>query len=156
MQRPDPRPRASTPAEAEAIVRDAIDALANLTPLIDDETRLLGAGDLRAALALGEEKAAASRRYTLALEAVKANAIALGRFRPPSLTRLRDVHEAFSRQIAVNMAVLETTRTVSESLIRELAESVGNAQRPQAYGRPGSRPGGYRTPAAALVVSKSA
>jgi hypothetical protein len=154
--RPDPRPRVTTPGDAERLVGEALAALEGLGPLVVAETAALGAGDLTAALALGDDKAAAARRYGLAVEAVKANAVAIARFRPPSLDTLRRHHETFAEQLDLNMAVLSTARAVSEGLLRELAADVAQARAPQGYGATGASAGGYRTPSAPLAIRRSA
>jgi hypothetical protein len=151
----DIRPRVTTPEEAKAVVDAAIDALDALEPVIAEETALLRDGHMKAALDLSERKSPAAQRYQRALEDLKANAIALGRFAPPALALLRQRHESFSELMSLNMAVLGTAKTVSESIIRELAADVGMARSPQGYGALGQAAGGYRTPVAPLAVSKS-
>jgi hypothetical protein len=155
MRQPDPRPRAATAMDADALVIAALDALDALQPLIADETALLRDGKVAAALDLAERKSAEALRYQRALQDIKANAIALGRHAPASLALLRQRHEQFSGLMALNMAVLSTARTVSESLVRELAVDVGQARSPQGYGAYGQRVGGYGAPPAPLAVSKS-
>jgi hypothetical protein len=152
----EPRPRILNGLEAEAVARATLDALDRLEPLIQTETEHLRYGRIAEALALGDAKADAARAYQDQLETVKANAIALGRYQPPSLTLLRRRHERFSEIMALNMAVIGTARTVSEGLIRDLATSVGQAGRPQGYGATGKVAAGYRTPAAPLAVSRGA
>ncbi|MGL5114066.1 MAG: hypothetical protein ACRC7G_09505 [Beijerinckiaceae bacterium] len=153
--RNDPRPRAATAMDADALVLAALDALEALQPLIAGETALLRDGKVSAALDLADRKSAEALRYQRALEDIKANAIALGRHAPASLALLRQRHETFAELLALNMAVLSTARTVSESLVRELATDVGQAKSPQGYGAYGQRVGGYRTAPAPLAVSKS-
>jgi hypothetical protein len=150
----DSRPRVITAPEAEAVARAALDALDVLDPLVAQETMLLKEGRIRPAMDLAPAKAEAAHRYQRALEDVKANAIALGRFAPPSLKLLRTRHEAFAERMSLNMAVLGTTRTVSESLIRELAANVGSAHSPQGYGAFGQQMGAYRAQATPLAVSR--
>ncbi|MGL4240509.1 MAG: hypothetical protein ACRCTI_05285 [Beijerinckiaceae bacterium] len=153
--RPEPtRARVITEIEADAVVQAALDALEGLDPIILEETALLKAGKIRPAMELAPAKSDAAQRYQRALEDVKANAIALGRFAPPSLKLLRLRHEAFAEVMALNMAVIGTTRTVSESLVRELAANVGNAQSPQGYGAFGQRMSAYRPEATPLAVSR--
>jgi hypothetical protein len=147
--------RAISAVEAEGVAKAAIDALDALDPIIAQETALLRQGRVRPALELAEAKAEAAAQYQRALEDVRANAVALGRFAPPSLALLRRRHEAFAELMAVNMAVLGTTRTVSESLMRELAAHVGHARSPQGYGALGQQMGAYRPQATPLAVSKS-
>lgn len=150
-----PTARVITAEEAEAIVREALDALEVLDPVIAEETVMLREGRIRPALDLADRKTEAARRYQKALEDVKANAVALSRFQPPSLQLLRARHEVFAELMALNMAVLGTTRTVSESLVRELAASVGNAHAAQGYGALGQQMGAYRPQATPLAVSKA-
>jgi hypothetical protein len=154
MQDQQGRPRVITAPEAELVVNAALDALDALEPIIAQETACLKDGRIRPALDLAQPKTEAAQRYQRALEDVKANAIALGRFAPPSLQLLRVRHEAFAELMELNMAVLGTTRTVSESLIRELAANVGNAHSPQGYGALGQQMGAYRPQATPLAVSR--
>jgi hypothetical protein len=151
----DLRPRASTAHDADGLVQAALSALNDLEPLIVQETELLREGRLHPALDISDLKAPAAQRYQRALEDIKANAIALGRFMPPSLSMLRERHEAFAGLLSLNMAVLGTAKTVSESIVRELATDLGRSRSPQGYGITGHAPGGYRTPTAPLSVSKS-
>jgi hypothetical protein len=152
---PESRHRVITAAEAEVLVLAALDALEGLEPLIAEETARLKEGRVRQALELAAAKAEGAARYQRTLEDLKANAIALGRFAPPSLALLRRRHEVFAELMALNMAVLGTTRTVSESLIRELAATVGHAHSPQGYGAFGQQMSAYRPQATPLAVSKS-
>jgi hypothetical protein len=155
LQTPDPRPRVTMETEAEALVGAAIDALEVLEPIIAEETSLMREGRMKPALDLSEVKNPAAQRYQRALEDLKANAIAIGRFAPPSLALLRLRHQSFAELMALNMAVLGTAKTVSESIVRELANDVGQAKTPQGYGAYGQQVSGYRTPAAPLAVSKT-
>jgi hypothetical protein len=155
MQTPDPRPRVATADEAQALVNAALAALDALEPAITEETVLMRDGRMKEALALSDRKGAAAQAYQRALEDLKSNAIALGRFAPPALVLLRKRHEGFSELMSLNMAVLGTAKTVSESIIRELAQDVGQAKSPQGYGAYGQPAGGYRTPVAPLAVSKT-
>jgi hypothetical protein len=154
-QQPGARSRVITAQEADGIVQAALAALEALDPLIARETELLRDGRIKPALDLAAAKSEAASRYQKALEDVKANAIALGRFAPPSLSLLKRRHEAFADLMSLNMAVIGTTRTVSESLIRELAADVGQARSPQGYGAFGQQVAAYRPQATPLAVSKS-
>jgi hypothetical protein len=149
------RLRVITATESEGIARAALDALDALEPIIAEETAQLREGRVRAAMTLQGEKAEAAARYQRALQDVKANMIALGRFMPPSLALLKRRHESFAELMQFNMAVLGTTRTVSESLIRELAAEVGQGRQPQGYGAYGQQTAAYRPQATPLAVSKT-
>lgn len=152
VSRADTRPRITKPEEADDLVASALAALDRLQPLIDEETTLFKAGKVRDALGLAIAKNEAAQHYTRCLEALKGNAIAIGRFQPQGLDTLRDRHEAFSRLMALNMAVVATARTVSEGLLRDLADAVGRNASPKTYHRGGidRKPG-----TAPLALSKA-
>jgi len=131
--RTDPRPKITNAQEAETLVQSALAALDTLEPMIEEETRLFRNGKLRDALALALEKNEAAQHYTRCLEMMKTNAIALGRFQPEALELLRQRHEVFTRLMSLNMAVVATARTVSEGLMRELADTMGQNASPKTY-----------------------
>jgi hypothetical protein len=149
------RARVITAAEAEAVAQGALDALDALEPIIAEETAELKEGRVRKAMALQTAKQDAAARYQRALQDIKANAVSLGRFAPPALALLKRRHESFAELMQLNMAVLGTTRTVSESLIRELAAEVGQARQPQGYSAFGQQTSAYRPQATPLAVSRS-
>ena len=132
-ERADTRPRISRPEEAEALIGAALKALDDLEPLIEEETALFRRGKVRDALALSMDKNGAAQTYTRCLEALKSNAIAIGRFQPAELDALRARHEAFSTRMSLNLAVVATARTVSEGLLRELADVISNNASPKIY-----------------------
>ncbi|MCU0817719.1 MAG: hypothetical protein MUF11_00235 [Beijerinckiaceae bacterium] len=136
-ERPDLRPKVTRPDEAETLVSSALTALDALEPLIAQETEFFRAGRVREALALAMAKNEAAQSYTRCLEVLKSNAIAIGRFQPASLTSLRERHEAFARLMSLNMAVVSTARTVSEGLMRDLADTLGQNASPKTYLRGG-------------------
>jgi hypothetical protein len=151
----DLTPRATNATEAHAIIAEAIAALDELQPIIQDETDHLKDGRVSGAFHAAERKSKAALRYQRALEAIKANAVAMGRFQPTNLSRLQTQHETFAEILALNMAVLGTAKTVSESIIRELAQDVGRTHAPQGYGQHGQAPANYRAAATPLAISKA-
>ena len=149
----DTRPRVSRPEEAEQMVNAALAALDRLEPLIDEETRLFRIGKVRDALGMAIDKNRAAQEYTRLLESLKSNAIAIGRFQPIGLADLRERHERFSQTMSLNMAVVTTARTVSEGLLRDLADTLGRNAGVKTYSRGGvSRKSGT----APLAVAKDA
>jgi hypothetical protein len=151
-ERPDTRLKVSNPEEAEALVASALAALDRLEPLIAEETRLFKIGKVRDALQMALDKNEAAQGYTRCLEALKTNAIAIGRFQPGQLGELRDRHEVFSSSMALNMAVVATARTVSEGLLRDLADTVGGNSTPKTYFRGGVMRKAGTTP---LAISRA-
>ena len=127
------RPRITREEDATDLVRSAIVALDRLEPLIEQETELFRIGKVRDALALAMDKNDAAQGYTRCLEFLKANAIAIGRFQPEGLGELKRRHEDFAELMRVNMAVVSTARTVSEGLLRDLADAIGRNSSPTVY-----------------------
>ena len=151
-ERADTRLRVTTPEEAATLVASAMEALDKLEPLILEETRLFKLGKVKQALAMAMDKNGAAHTYTRCLEALKNNAIAIGRFQPEGIDALRARHEAFSSHMAMNMAVVATARTVSEGLLRDLADTIGQNATPTTYA---PRGGVTRKPGTApLALSK--
>ena len=142
---------------AAALVETALAALDVLEPLIMEETALLREGQMRDALKLSADKAGAAAAYTRALEALKGNAITIGRFAPDGLALLRLRHESFSELLAYNMAVLTTARSVSEGIIREVSTEVAARSNPVGYGANGlkEQSAQQRLAGAPLAVSKA-
>jgi hypothetical protein len=140
------RPRVAREEDAEELVASTLSALDRLEPLIRTETELFRMGRVRDALAMAMDKNEAAQAYTICLEYLKSNAIALGRFRPSRLDELKSRHEAFSELMRMNMAVVATARTVSEGLMRDLADALGKNNSPTIYAngqivrRPGTAP----------------
>jgi hypothetical protein len=150
---PAPAPRVATRDDAERLVDGVLDGLAQLEKLLEVETAHLRAGQIRDALSQQERKAELTGLYLKGLEAVKANAVALARFAPAALERLKAAHAGFGRVVEVNQVVLATARAVSESLVKGIAEEMNRASAPQGYG-PGAAYGAPRAAGTPLVVSR--
>lgn len=149
--------RVATAEEAMRLVENALDALDTLEPIIAEETALMRDGQMRHALKLSAEKAGAAAHYTRMLEALKGNAIALGRFAPDGLALLKLRHDGFSELLAYNMAVLTTARSVSEGIIREVSSEVAAQANPVGYRSNGmmEQRAQTRMASAPLAVSKA-
>jgi hypothetical protein len=152
------RPQVNSEQDAVALTNAVLDALEDLEPVIEQETALLQNGDTSAALALAPEKTEKAGAYVLAIETLKANIIAVQRFRPDAVSLIRERHDMFGVVLAQNMQVLTTARAVSEGIIREVSSEVAKAANPAGYGpdrRPSAKNAG-RTRGAPLAVSKDA
>jgi hypothetical protein len=132
--------RVTNAEEAKALLDLALTSLDALEPIIAEETALLKEGMTREALRLSIEKAQAAGAYTRTLEALKGNAIAIGRFAPDELALLRRRHDTFSELLAYNMTVLTTVRSVSEGIMREISTEVGAKANPSGYDTSGRSP----------------
>jgi lactam utilization protein B len=142
-------------ADAEELVASVLLTLGELEAVLESETGHLRAGRLHEGLSAEARKTELTSAYLRALEQVKANAIALARFAPEAIERLKRAHERFGRVVAVNQTVLATARAVSESLIKSVAEEMGRARQPSVYAPAGAQ--APRAPAvgAPLILSKS-
>jgi hypothetical protein len=87
----------------------------------------------------------------------KANAVALKRFHPEGVETLRAAHRRFTAAVEANQTVLDSARSVSEGLIKSLAEEIGRAQMPTGYGRqtPAPSPYGRGVRSGPLVLSRN-
>lgn len=152
-----PLPRVADRVGAEALVASVSEAMRALEALLSDESGAVGAGRLRQGLADPARKSALAAAYVLRLEAVKANAVALARFAPEGLERLRAEHRGFTAAVERNQTVLGTARSVSETLIKSLADDLGRAATPTTYGKPSIAPSPYGrgVRSGPLVLSRS-
>jgi hypothetical protein len=142
------RPRVVSPEGARDLANATIELMSQLADVLDTETGLVRDGRIGEALAHEPQKTDLAGRYMRALEVIKANAVALARFAPEDVNRLKVAHAQFTGIIESNHAVLATARAVSESIVRDLARDSGRTTQPQGY-----RPPGYGAPAAAARPS---
>ena len=108
----DERPRIAGPLEARALIEAVLETLAALSHLVGEETELVRAGRLPEAMAREPRKAELAGIYMRGVEQVKLNAVALARFAPEEVKRLKAAHIAFQTLIETNQIVLATARAV--------------------------------------------
>lgn len=154
---PDPTLRVADRAGADALVQAVMSAMQALEAVLAAESGHVRAGRLREGLAESEAKGALAGAYLRGLETAKANAVALARFAPAGVEALRTAHRRFAAAVETNQMVLATARTVSEGLIKSLADDLGRARTPTVYGAPSRSPSPYGRGAASgpLVLSRS-
>ena len=161
MQRPTEGqlPRVTDRAGAAALVAAVMASLDALEALLARESGHVRVGRLREGLAETERKTSLASAYLQGLEAIKANAIALARFAPEGIAALKAAHARFTQAVETNQAVLATARTVSEGLVKTLADEMNRARTPTVYGRPSQGPSPYGRSGVArsqpLVLSRS-
>jgi hypothetical protein len=149
-----PGARVASRAEAEALVDGTLATLAALEAVLAEETALIRVGKVAEALAGEERKGALAAGYFRALEAVKANAVALARFAPGASERLRAAHGAFGRTLEANRMVIATARAVAEGLIKTVSGELDRMSRPSTYGR-GLAAAAHPARSGPLVLSKT-
>ena len=104
------QPVIATARDAEHLVSSILEAMTHLCEVVSKETHLLKSYRLREAATLADAKAEAGRQYVQALEQLKGNAIALARWAPMAVARLKASQSVLSDLLSVNMAVLATAR----------------------------------------------
>ncbi|HJE25740.1 MAG TPA: hypothetical protein K8W01_19000 [Methylorubrum populi] len=145
-------------SSALAFVQGLLATMDALEAVLARESDGVRAGRIAQALADSAPKSDLAAAYMNGLEAAKANAIALARFAPEGLEALKVAQHRFAAVVETNQQVLATARTVSESLIKTLAEEIGKARTPTVYGRPSHSPSPYGRGAGQsgpLVLSRS-
>lgn len=151
---PAPAPRVTSREEAERLVGHVIATMGDLEGVLERETAHVKVGRIRDGLAEEARKTELAASYMQGLEAVKTNAVALARFTPQSLERLKSAHARFGRVIEANQVVLATARAVSESLVKGIADEMNRSARPQGYAPAGFQPPRPRS-SEPLVLSRS-
>lgn len=148
--------RVTDAAGAAAFSAEALAVMEALEGVLARETEHVRAGRLKEGLADDARKADLSARYMRSVAALKANAVALARFAPAEVAKLRAAHARFAATVATNQTVLATARTVSEGLIRSLSDALKREATPQTYGSRRAAYGTHSAPKSApLVLSRS-
>ena len=161
MYRPDrivdERPRIAAVPEANALLEAVLETLTSLSHIVGEETELLRAGRLPEAMAREPRKAELAGVYMRGVEQVKLNAVALARFAPAQVQRLKSAHADFQALLATNQIVIATARAVSETIVRDLAAEAHRPVRAPGYGPAASvGAGAFARPSVGpLTVSRS-
>jgi hypothetical protein len=137
--KPTPAKAISTPAEARKLAEDLIDVMSGLLGVIERETELVRAGDLREALRLEEKKSDLSRRYMVAVETLKNAQKYLSQVSPELLAALRRDHDTFRAMLQINLTVLATAHAVSEGIVRGVNTEIQRKNIPNTYTASGHR-----------------
>ena len=158
MRRPEQQspaaPRVLGREDAERLVASVLATMGDLEKVLAKETAHVRVGRIRDGLAEEEKKSELASAYMRGLETVKANAIALARFAPEALDKLKAAHAGFGRAVETNQTVLATARAVSENLWKSAAEEMSRLSRPQGYGPAGPQ-GARPAKSEPLVLSKT-
>jgi hypothetical protein len=137
--KPTPAKAISTPAEARKLAEDLIDVMSGLLGVIERETELVRAGNLREALRLEEKKSDLSRRYMVAVETLKNAQKYLSQVSPELLAALRRHHDTFRAMLQINLTVLATAHAVSEGIVRGVNTEIQRKNIPNTYTASGQR-----------------
>lgn len=113
-------------------------ALSSLLDVMNQETTLLRAGHWKEAEGVTSRKSALSQEYVTLARAVQRQAERISKEAPEVFKSLRAHHESLAVQMAENLRVLATARSVTESILTDVAQSVGKTKQPQTYGASGA------------------
>lgn len=130
-------------------------ALDRLVEVMNNETVLLRAGKLADATALTAEKTRLAQDYVHAARAIQANAAAIRNAVPDAIERFRQGHAALATQLAENLKVLASTKSLTENLIGDVARRVGQNQAPSTYSNAGGRTAPPSASAKGLSVNRA-
>jgi len=146
---------ASTPVEARQLAEGLMKIMSTLLGIVERETELVRAGNVREAMALDAEKGEMSRQYVDAISKLTHSRDYLKQSTPELLTALHRHHDTFRAMLQVNLTVLATAHAVSEGIIRGVNGEMQRKSLPNGYTAAGQRamPGPrHVTP---LTVSRS-
>jgi len=127
----------TTKAEAETAVADLTALLENLSGLVQRETALVRAGQVRGAAEIEPIKRELSVRLYAAGERLKASAKFIMQAVPGRCAALKDAQEALRAALQKNMVVLATAHAVSEGIVRRLSGELAKKTSPRVYGASG-------------------
>ncbi|MGL4264162.1 MAG: hypothetical protein ACRCV5_24280 [Afipia sp.] len=134
-----PSAPAATPADARKLAEGLMQIMSTLLGIVERETELVRAGNIREAMALETEKSEASRLYTDAISKLAQSRDYLKQSTPELLTALQRHHETFRAMLQVNLTVLATAHAVSEGIVRGVNGEMQRKNLPNGYTAGGQR-----------------
>lgn len=137
--KPTPAKPISTPAEARKLAEELMEVMSGLLAIIERETELVRAGNIREAIRLEGDKGALSRRYMVAVESLKNAQKYLSQVSPELLATLRRHHDTFRAMLQINLTVLATAHAVSEGIVRGVNTELQRKNIPSTYTASGQR-----------------
>lgn len=132
-------PNASAPDDERAVAASLQSAIDNLQQIIETETGLLRAGDLKGSTRLEPQKTNASRGYVAAVTRAQKAQSLMARLLPDVLQSLHQRHDELRAALQVNLTVLATAHAVSEAVVRGVNAEVQKRAMPQTYTAYGQR-----------------
>jgi hypothetical protein len=130
---------AASPAEARKLAQSLLEVMNALLSLIEHETALVRAGNVREAIKLEAKKTELSQRYTALIVILKASQKYLAQVTPELLSTLHRHHDVFRAMLQVNLTVLATAHAVSEGIVRGVNVEMQRRNIPQTYTAAGTR-----------------
>ena len=140
---------------APELCRRAMETLESFISIVNEETTLLRAGRTREAGTLSAEKTALAQDYMGLVRSVQRQAERLRHDAPDAVEQLRAGHERLALQLAENLKVLATARSVAEDLLTDVANTLGGQSRARTYGAGGQLDQGAQGGANGLAVNRA-
>ena len=128
----------------------ALDTLQRLVVVMNEETVLLRSGRARGSGDVTAEKTRLAQDYMGLARSVQRQAVRLKAEAPELVEALLAGHERLATQMAENLRVIATTRTVTEDLLTDFASTVAARSQPKTYGADGTV-GAQKAPVASGV-----
>lgn len=122
---------------AAELCRRTSEALDELVRAMNEETTLLRAGHYKQAGPVTSEKIRLAQEYVGMVRAVQRQSTRLRREAPEEALRLKEGHEKLATQMADNLRVIATARTIAASILTDVAVSIGAGQSTKTYGAGG-------------------
>ena len=145
----------ATPIEARQLADGLMKVMNDLLAIIEQETALVRAGNIREAIKLEPPKADISKRYITMITLLQLSQNYLASTTPDLLQALRKHHDVFRAMLQVNLTVLATAHAVSEGIVRGVNAEVQRRNAPQTYTAAGRQAQPARANMTPLVVSRS-
>jgi hypothetical protein len=140
---------------AGELCRRASDTLDELARVMNEETTLLRAGRYRDAGALAATKTQLAQDYVALVRSVQRQSARLRAEAPEAVALLRNGHEKLATQMAENLRVIASARSVTETLLSDVAASVGLADGPKTYGKTGTIGASAGAPARGIAINRA-
>lgn len=148
-------PAATTTAEARELANQLLTVMSELLAVIERETEMVRAGQLREAMLLGPAKTELSGHYVASVGRLKASQKFMQASSPELLTTLHRHHDVFRAMLKVNLTVLATAHSVSEKLVRGVNTEMQLRSMPNTYTAAGRRASPNPRHATPLAVSRT-
>jgi Trp operon repressor len=130
---------AATPAEARKLAEGLMQVMSALLGIVERETELVRAGNVREAMALETQKGDISRQYVEAVGKLTRSRDYLKQSTPELLTALHRHHDTFRAMLQINLTVLATAHAVSEGIVRGVNGEMQRRSLPNGYTARGQR-----------------
>ncbi len=141
--------------DATMLCQTTKSALQDLANIMNKETTLLRSGHYQEASELSAHKAHIAQEYVGLARVVQHQSERLHTQAPTELSALQAEHEKLATQMADNLRVLATAKTVSQNILNDVAKSVAQSERPNTYGASGQMSGSNVPQANGLSINRS-